>query len=348
MARHWSSPRLGPCHHRCNVRAGETEKSLYLLISNAWKPNSKPGQASAASSLAKCRNAETAGADRIELCTELAVGGITPSYGTIQKVKEDLKIAVNVLIRPRSGDFSYSESQYDIIKRDISFCKENEDHVLLHAFRMVFCSLSENVTVFLKEDKSDQSVEACFQLVFVDEENLTKPILVIGLERDQVEQSEFYISKITTKKKVIEDWKNYSNKIGFQFHTPFMKGDPLWLPFGEKRTKVIDDIISLKKNSYKDYIINPTEQLEVMKKSWGGKGTTPVDCPTWAILSVDHLGRESIQFAAKVSGSAEIFRRGLQTTRNGVMILRIKLRIKNMNELTGKHMGDQTWLRDTR
>ena len=69
-------------------------------------------------------NAEKAGADRIELCTELAVGGITPSYGTIQKVKEDLKLAVNVLIRPRSGDFSYSESEFDIMKRDISFCKE--------------------------------------------------------------------------------------------------------------------------------------------------------------------------------------------------------------------------------
>ncbi len=95
-----------------------------------------------------------------------------------------------------------------------------------------------------------------------------------------------------TVKTVIEDWKDYSNKIGFQFHTPFMEGDPLWLPFGEERTKVIDDIIAMKKNSYKDYIINPIAQLEVMKKSWGGKGTTPIDCPTWAILSVDHLGRE--------------------------------------------------------
>lgn len=90
---------------------------------------------------------------------------------------------------------------------------------------------------------------------------------------------------------VIEDWEDYSNKIGFQFHTPFMKGDPLWLPFGEKRTKVVDDIISMRENSYKDYIINPTSQLELMKRSWGGKGTTPIDCPTWAIISLDHMGR---------------------------------------------------------
>ena len=95
-----------------------------------------------------------------------------------------------------------------------------------------------------------------------------------------------------TVKTVIEDWKDYSNKIGFQFHTPFMKGDPLWLPFGDERTKVIDEILDMKSNGYKDYIINPVDQLEIMKRNWGGKGTTPVDCPTWAIVSVDHMGRE--------------------------------------------------------
>lgn len=91
---------------------------------------------------------------------------------------------------------------------------------------------------------------------------------------------------------VIDDWSEHSNKIGFQFHTPFMKGDPLFFPFGEERTKVIDMIIDLKKSKYKDYIINPIPQLELMKKNWGGVGTTPVDCPTWSIISVDHMGRE--------------------------------------------------------
>ena len=95
-----------------------------------------------------------------------------------------------------------------------------------------------------------------------------------------------------TVKKVIEEWHDYVNKIGFQFHTPFMEGDPLWLPFGPERTRVVDEIISLQKKYRKDYIINPKGQLELMKKSWGGKGTTPIDCPTWAIVSVDHLGRE--------------------------------------------------------
>lgn len=68
-------------------------------------------------------NAERAGADRIELCSELAVGGITPSYGLIKKVKQELKIPVHVLIRPRSGDFTYSDSEFEIIAQDIEICK---------------------------------------------------------------------------------------------------------------------------------------------------------------------------------------------------------------------------------
>jgi MoaA/NifB/PqqE/SkfB family radical SAM enzyme len=104
-----------------------------------------------------------------------------------------------------------------------------------------------------------------------------------------------------TIKDVIEEWRPIVNKIGFQFHTPFTKGDPLWLPFGPQRTEVVDNIISMREK-YPDYIINPKKQLELMKKNWGGKGTTPVDCPTWAILSVDHMGREKMPCCI---GSAE-------------------------------------------
>ena len=104
-----------------------------------------------------------------------------------------------------------------------------------------------------------------------------------------------------TVRNVIDDWYDYSNKIGFQFHTPFIKDDPLWLPFGEKRTHLVDEIVRMKQE-YKDYIINPTTQLELMKKSWGGRDVVPVDCPTWAILSVDHMGREKMPCCI---GSAE-------------------------------------------
>ena len=107
---------------------------------------------------------------------------------------------------------------------------------------------------------------------------------------------------INSVKSVISDWKDFSNKIGFQFHTPFMENDPLWVPFGEERDKIVDEIIQMREKEYKDYIVNPKRQLELMKRSWGGKGTTPINCPTWTILSLDHMGREKLPCCI---GSAE-------------------------------------------
>lgn len=69
-------------------------------------------------------NAEKAGAHRIELCSELAVGGITPSFGLLQKVMQDTSIPVHVLIRPRSGDFTYSDQEFEIMTKDVEICKE--------------------------------------------------------------------------------------------------------------------------------------------------------------------------------------------------------------------------------
>lgn len=77
-----------------------------------------------ASSYQSAINAQNAGANRIELCSELALGGITPSYGLIKKVIENLSIPVYVLIRPRSGNFTYSEEEFEIIKTDIKLCKK--------------------------------------------------------------------------------------------------------------------------------------------------------------------------------------------------------------------------------
>ena len=69
-------------------------------------------------------NAEIAGAHRIELCSEISVGGTTPSYGLLKKVTHSLSIPVQVLIRPRSGDFHYSNEEFDIMKENILQCKE--------------------------------------------------------------------------------------------------------------------------------------------------------------------------------------------------------------------------------
>ena len=66
--------------------------------------------------------AQDAGADRIELCNNLMEGGTTPGFGTISLVRKNLEIGINVIIRPRGGDFLYSNSDYEIMRREINNC----------------------------------------------------------------------------------------------------------------------------------------------------------------------------------------------------------------------------------
>ena len=68
--------------------------------------------------------AEQAGADRIELCDGLSDGGKTPSYGLIKLVTEKIKIPVHVMIRPRAGDFFYSDLEFEVMKHDIQIAKQ--------------------------------------------------------------------------------------------------------------------------------------------------------------------------------------------------------------------------------
>jgi len=68
--------------------------------------------------------AEKAGADRIELCKHLHLDGLTPNYKTAKKTIENLNIPVFVLIRPRHGDFNYSEKEFELMKADIVKFKE--------------------------------------------------------------------------------------------------------------------------------------------------------------------------------------------------------------------------------
>jgi copper homeostasis protein len=68
--------------------------------------------------------AQEAGAHRIELCDSLIEGGITPSAGKISSARQNLEIAIHVIIRPRAGDFLYTGIEYDIMRRDIEACGE--------------------------------------------------------------------------------------------------------------------------------------------------------------------------------------------------------------------------------
>jgi copper homeostasis protein len=68
--------------------------------------------------------AQNAGADRVELCGSLPEGGITPGYGTIIFARENLSIGLHVIIRPRGGDFLYSDQEYEVMCRDIEMCRK--------------------------------------------------------------------------------------------------------------------------------------------------------------------------------------------------------------------------------
>ncbi len=71
-----------------------------------------------------CEIAQRAGANRIELCDNPADGGTTPSYGFIKAARKKLAIDLFPIIRPRAGDFFYSDDEFSIMKNDIKVCKD--------------------------------------------------------------------------------------------------------------------------------------------------------------------------------------------------------------------------------
>ena len=75
-------------------------------------------------SFEKALEAQSNGANRIELCENLAVGGTTPSYGTVKICLEKLNIPIFPMIRARGGNFVYSKDEIEIMKEDIKIFKE--------------------------------------------------------------------------------------------------------------------------------------------------------------------------------------------------------------------------------
>jgi len=72
-----------------------------------------------------CLLAQQAGANRIELCDNFSEGGTTPSYAFIKSAREKLSIELYVMIRPRGGDFLYTDDEFAIMRDDIEMCKKS-------------------------------------------------------------------------------------------------------------------------------------------------------------------------------------------------------------------------------
>jgi copper homeostasis protein len=64
--------------------------------------------------------AERGGAARVELCSDLLEGGLTPSHGTIEAARARLGIKIMAMVRPRGGDFCYTETEFDVMRRDLA------------------------------------------------------------------------------------------------------------------------------------------------------------------------------------------------------------------------------------
>ncbi len=77
----------------------------------------------AVDSLESALTAQDCGADRVEFCADLASGGLTPSLGAIQLAVERLRIPIHVMIRPRRGDFLYTDAEIEMMRRDIALVK---------------------------------------------------------------------------------------------------------------------------------------------------------------------------------------------------------------------------------
>ena len=77
-------------------------------------------------------NAESGGADRIELCADLVVGGITPSLALYDRIREKINIPIHVLLRPRFGDFLYSSEELEVLRRQAKlFAKAGADTLVI-------------------------------------------------------------------------------------------------------------------------------------------------------------------------------------------------------------------------
>lgn len=100
--------------------------------------------------------AQNTGANRIELCSSLSEGGLTPSAGLLQQVRKNIQLPIHVMIRPRRGDFCYSSLEIDTMIADIVHAKEQGTDGI------VFGLLNTSGTININQTK--QLIEAAYPL----------------------------------------------------------------------------------------------------------------------------------------------------------------------------------------
>ena len=104
--------------------------------------------------------AQAGGADRVELCSALFLGGLTPSLGTIQYARERLTIPIIAMVRPRGGGFCYTDAEFATMERDA------EAAIGEGADGIVFGILTPSGTVDLKRTQRIRDIAGNKQIVF--------------------------------------------------------------------------------------------------------------------------------------------------------------------------------------
>eukprot|EP00775_Hariotina_reticulata_P013722 gene13722-13844_t len=138
-------------------------------------------------SLRGAKAAEAAGAHRVELCAGLIEGGITPSYGLVDQVRGALKSTkLMVLIRPRGGDFVYTEDEMAVMKSDISVCARlGADGVVLGCLTVdgqVDMQLTGQLLAVAKHHGLDVTFHRAFDMTRELSEAL-KDVIQLGIPR---------------------------------------------------------------------------------------------------------------------------------------------------------------------
>ena len=104
--------------------------------------------------------AQKVGADRVELCADMSVGGTTPTIEIIQQAREHLTINLYVMIRPRGGNFVYSDSEFEKMKFEIETIKK------LGINGFVFGILKEDRTINIEQNKALIDIAKPFPCTF--------------------------------------------------------------------------------------------------------------------------------------------------------------------------------------
>ena len=145
------------------------------------------------------KSAVDGGADRIELCANLAEGGTTPSYGTIRQCREAFTVSLYPIIRPRGGDFLYARDEFEIMLQDVKLCKQlgcdgvvigllNMDGSIdvVRAGQLVEAAYPLGVTFHRAFDRCKDPFEALEQLIEIGCERILtsgqQPSVVDGVE----------------------------------------------------------------------------------------------------------------------------------------------------------------------